>query len=67
QGTAGSGGSGYVNTSASTKPAGYALTSADYFLTSPKLIGGNSSMPSTSGATETGHQGNGYARITLMD
>ena len=67
QGTAGSGGSGYVNTTKSYKPAGYALTSADYFLSSTKLIGGNSTMPSTTGATETGHQGNGYARITLMD
>ena len=66
-GTGGSGGSGYVNTSASSKPSGYALTSSDYFLTSTKLIGGNSSMPSTNGATETGHQGNGYARITLVD
>ncbi|MBQ4360344.1 MAG: hypothetical protein II767_08815 [Proteobacteria bacterium] len=66
-GTGGSGGSGYVNTSASTKPSGYALTSADYFLTSTKLIGGNSVMPSTNGATETCHQGNGYAKITLVD
>ncbi|MBR4986567.1 MAG: hypothetical protein IKY83_12620, partial [Proteobacteria bacterium] len=67
QGTAGSGGSGYVNTSSSSKPSGYALTSADYFLSSTKLIGGNAAMPSTNGGTETGHQGNGYAIITLND
>ena len=30
-------------------------------------IAGNASMPSTSGGTETGHSGNGYARITLVE
>ena len=29
--------------------------------------GGWESMPSTSGGTETGHSGNGYARITLVE
>lgn len=28
---------------------------------------GYESMPSTSGSTETGHSGNGYARITLVN
>ncbi len=31
------------------------------------MIAGNASMPSTSGGTETGHSGNGYARITLVE
>ena len=31
------------------------------------MIVGNASMPSTSGGTETGHSGNGYARITLVE
>jgi len=67
QGTGGSGGSGYVNTSTSTKPAGYALSSSEYFLTSTKLIGGNLSMPSVSGDSETGHLDAGYARITVVE
>lgn len=49
----GSGGSGYVNTSK---------------LTSAQTIAGNKSFPSpTSNSNETGHSGNGYARITPVN
>lgn len=64
----GGGGSGYVYTSstASNYPSGCLLNS-NYYLTSAGTIDGNTSMPSTSGGTETGHQGNGYARITAIE
>lgn len=63
----GGGGSGYVYTSstASNYPSGCLLNSA-YYLTEAKTIAGNASMPSTAGSTETGHQGNGYVRITVI-
>lgn len=63
----GGGGSGYVYTSttATNYPSGCLLTSAHY-LTDAQTIAGNASMPSTSGSTETGHQGNGYVRITAV-
>jgi hypothetical protein len=35
-------------------------------LTSTSLIVGNATMPSITGGTETGHEGNGYARITKI-
>lgn len=35
-------------------------------LTSVSLIAGNATMPSITGGTETGHAGNGYARITKI-
>ena len=65
-GGAGGGGSGYILTSSSNKPAGYLLGS-QYYLTNAQTIAGNTSFPSTSGGTETGHSGNGYARITLIE
>jgi hypothetical protein len=34
--------------------------------TGSQMIAGNASMPSTSGSTEIGHSGNGYARIKLL-
>jgi hypothetical protein len=37
-----------------------------YVFTNMEMIAGNSSMPSPSGGTETGHTGNGYARITFV-
>lgn len=63
----GGGGSGYVYTSttATNYPTGCLLNSA-YYLTEAQTIAGNASMPSTAGATETGHQGNGYVRITVI-
>lgn len=63
----GGGGSGYVYTSttATNYPTGCLLNPA-YYLTEAQTIAGNASMPSTSGSTETGHQGNGYVRITVI-
>jgi len=37
-----------------------------YSFTSPVMIDGASSMPAPLGGTETGHSGNGYARITFV-
>ena len=59
------GGSGFVNISAnsSSLPTNYnGLT-----LLSGSTKAGNTSFPSTSGGSETGHSGNGYARITVVD
>lgn len=61
----GGGGSGFVWTG-SNAPSGY-LLGAEHYLTDAKTIAGNASMPSTSGSTETGHSGNGYARITCIE
>lgn len=63
----GGGGSGYVYTSstASNYPSGCLLNSA-YYLADAQTIAGNTSIPSTSGSTETGHSGNGYIRITAI-
>ena len=64
----GAGGSGYVYTSstASSYPSGCLLNSS-YYLSNAATYAGNTSFPSTSGGTETGHSGNGYARITLIE
>lgn len=64
----GGGGSGYVYTSstASNYPSG-CLLSSKYYLTDASTIAGNASIPATSSGTETGHSGNGYARITNMN
>lgn len=64
--TGGGGGSGYVLTSSSHKPSGYALGS-QYYLSNAATYAGNTSFASTSGGKETGHSGNGYARITLVE
>ena len=62
----GSGGSGYVWTSAtaSNAPSGYNVSSS-YYLTDAQTIAGNTSFPAPGGGNETGHTGNGYARITF--
>jgi len=65
QRSAAGGGSGYVLTSSSYKPSGYALGS-EYYLSNAETIGGDTSFPSTSGGNETGHSGNGYVRITQI-
>lgn len=59
------GGSGFVNTAAnaSSRPSGYTGLQLD----SGTTTAGNTSHPSTSGGTETGHSGNGYARITVIE
>jgi len=56
------GGSGYVNTATSYHPAGYYYSSS-YFLSNETLAGGTETFLSPYGAMETGHSGNGYARI----
>lgn len=58
------GGSGFVWTG-SNAPSGYMLTAAHY-LTDADTYAGNTLFPSASGGTETGHQGNGYAQITVV-
>ena len=62
----GTGGSGYVWTAstASSAPSGYNVPSS-YYLTDAQTIAGNATMPNPDGGTMTGHEGNGYARITL--
>lgn len=63
----GGGGSGYIYTSstASNYPSGCLLNSS-YYLTSATLKAGNESITSPTGATETGHAGNGYAYLTYI-
>lgn len=59
------GGSGFVNTAAnsSSRPSGYTGLQLDSGTTKD----GSTSFESTSGGTETGHSGNGYARITVIE
>jgi hypothetical protein len=73
--TPGGGGSGWIYTASTfttwqtAKPAeavNWLLTS-DYYLNSASTIAGNASMPAPGGGTETGHSGNGYVRITILD
>lgn len=64
----GGGGSGYVYTSSTSSnyPTGCLLNSA-YYLADAQTINGATSFPSTTaGTNETGHQGNGYVRITVI-
>lgn len=58
------GGSGFVNIAANAgyRPSGYTGLQLD----SGNTIAGNTSFPSPGGGTETGHSGNGYARITVL-
>lgn len=62
------GGSGYVYTSSTAKnyPNGCLLNSTHY-LTNAKTIAGNTSFTSPTGSSETGHSGNGYCRITVIE
>ena len=63
----GGGGSGYVYTSdtAANYPSG-CLLNESYYLTSASTVAGNTSFVSPTGATETGHTGNGYAYLTYI-
>ena len=63
----GAGGSGYVYTSstASQYPSGCLLDSSMY-LTDASTVIGTSSFVGPSGSSETGHSGNGYCRITVI-
>lgn len=64
----GGGGSGYVYTSSTAKnyPSGCLLNSS-YCLTDAQIIAGNNSFTSPTGSSETGHSGNGYCRITVIE
>ena len=64
----GGGGSGYVYTSSTAKnyPSGCLLNSS-YYLTDAQTIAGNTSFTSPTGSSETGHSGNGYCRITVIE
>lgn len=64
----GGGGSGYVYTSSTAKnyPSGCLLNSS-YYLSDAKTIAGNTSFTSPTGSSETGHSGNGYCRITVIE
>ena len=61
------GGSGYVYTesTASNYPSGVLLNSSNY-LSFAETKAGNTSFLSPTGTSETGHTGNGYARITYL-
>lgn len=68
--TGGGGGSGFMNTESAIKPVGYLYISS-YFIVSglgvtAKLYSGTDSFDSPTVGTETGHSGNGCARITFM-
>ena len=58
------GGSGFVNTAANAgnRPSGYTGLELD----SGTTVAGNTSFEAPGGGTETGHSGNGYARITRL-
>lgn len=64
----GGGGSGYVyiSSTASNYPSGCLLNSS-YYLSDAKTIAGNNSFISPTGSFETGHSGNGYCRITVIE
>lgn len=67
-GGGGGGGSGYVYTSstASNYPSGCLLNSS-YYLDDASTTAGNMSFASPTGASEAGHTGNGYIRITVIE
>ena len=63
--TGGGGGSGYVYTSetAQNYPSGCLLNS-NYYLANAETVAGDQEFLAPNGELETGHQGNGYVRIT---
>lgn len=64
----GGGGSGYVYTSstAGNYPSG-CLLNASYYLADASTTGGGSSFAAPGGSSETGHSGDGYVRITVIE
>ena len=64
----GGGGSGYMYTSSSASyyPSGCLLNSS-YYLTNATILAGNAAFISPTGTSETGHAGNGYIRITVIE
>ncbi len=61
----GGGGSGFVYTNSAILPGGYLLDES-YQLASAKTIAGNIAFSSPSDVSETGHTGNGYAKVTYV-
>ena len=61
----GGGGSGFVWTGQNA-PSGYLLGAA-YYLTNASTKAGNTSFTTPGGAAETGHAGDGYARISCLE
>lgn len=61
----GGGGSGFVWTGQNA-PSGYLLGAA-YYLTNASTKAGNTSFTAPGGSSETGHSGDGYARITCLE
>lgn len=61
----GGGGSGFVWTG-SNAPSSYRLGS-QYYLSNASTIAGNTSFIGPTGEAETGHSGNGYVRITVIE
>lgn len=61
----GGGGSGFVWTGKNA-PSGYLLGSA-YYLANASTKAGNTSFTAPGGSSETGHSGDGYARITCLE
>lgn len=59
------GGSGFVWTGENA-PSGY-LLGEEYYLTDAQTIAGNTSFTAPDGTAETGHSGNGYARVTVLE
>lgn len=64
----GGGGSGYMYTSSSASyyPSGCLLNSS-YYLANATTLAGNAAFTSPTGTSETGHAGNGYIRITVIE
>ena len=62
----GGGGSGFVWTSANstTVPSEYLLLPSQYLMEASTKAG-NTSFPNTTGGTETGHEGNGFVKISF--
>lgn len=62
------GGSSYVFSSATASdyPSGCKLNSS-FYLNDTNTFAGNQSFPVPAGGNETGHSGDGYARITLVE
>ena len=58
---AGGGGSSYIS-----GYSGCTVYSTTYTFFNAIMVDGNASMPTPTGGTETGHAGNGYARITFV-
>jgi hypothetical protein len=58
----GSGGSGFVYTSSNSQCS----APSDYYLSNAATYAGNTNFVSPYGGSETGHRGNGFAKITLL-